>query len=257
MVRCCGKRQNASREQVSRSSGSARRTGPTTSGKQWRATLTSGSSVSKSYARSEQDVRAEVNRYLFYELDIQGEESKVGMVSESWPFKLREVTGIAADGAKVFQFRHGGDEFFVQGGSSFSLWIKDGMSKEELRLQMLGERWIAEQKPVDLDTRRPGDLAVPSMSERRKAIEQRAKEMLGEGRTVQVLEGLFFTAKQAYLALVEDQEYGAAYLVGSGLAPYRVKPSVVAPWRRLAIAIAEMLQRGKLTGPEWRIGKVW
>ncbi len=257
MVRCCGKRQNASHRQVARSSGSARRTGPITSGKQWRAILTSGSSVSKSYAARERDVRAEVNRYLFYELDIKGEESKVGMVRENWPFKLREVAGIAADGARVFQFWHGEYEYFVQAGNSFSLWIKDGISREELRLQMRGERWIAEQKPVDLDSGRSGDPAVPSISERRKAIEQRTQEVLGEDRTMQVLEGLFFTVQQAYIALVEDQENGAAYLVGSGLAPYKVKPYVAAPWRRLAIAIGEMLQSGKLTGPEWQTGKVW
>jgi len=252
MVRCCGKRQSASRRLVTRSSGSARRTGPTTSGKQWRATLTSVSSVSKPDARRERDVRAEVNRYLFYELDIEGEESRV---SESWPFKLREVTGIAADGAKVFRFRHGEDEYFVQTGSSLSFWIKGGMSGEELRLLMFGERWIAEHKPVDLDTGRPDDPALPTATERRIAIEQMTHEVLGEGRPVQVLEGLFFTTQQAYLALVENQENGCAYLVGSGLAPYKVRPSDAAPWRRLAMAIGEMLQSGKLTGPEWQIGK--
>jgi hypothetical protein len=256
MVRCCGKRQNASQRQVTRSSGSARRRGSPTSGKQWRATLTSVSSVSRTYVRQERDVRAEVNHYLFYELDIEGEESKVAMVSESWPFKLREVTSIDADEAKVFQFRHGEDEYFVQAGSSFSLWIKDGMSKVELRLQILGERWIAEQKPVDLDSGRSEDPTMPSISERRKAIEQIAQEALGEGRRLLVLEGLFFTIQEAYLALVEDQENGAAYLVGSGLASYKVRSSDAAPWRRLAIAIGDMLQSGKLTGSEWQIGKV-
>lgn len=246
MVRCCGKRQSASQRQVTRSSGFVRRPGPTTSGKQWRATLTSVSSVSEYRASAAPDVRAEVNRYLLYELQITSGEGE-SKVSERWPFQLRKITGMAQEGLpRVFEFRHGGEDYFVTSSTSFSLWAKGDMSREDLQRHLLGERWLAKQDAVDLDTAKHGDPRVPPVYERRRVMLEMARKFRGEDKGLLVLEGLFIPAQSRYLALIEDLDSGYAQLIGNGLVPHHVAHPEAAPWRRLAIAVGEKLQSGEL-----------
>lgn len=219
---------------------------PTTYSRQSPPIRILASSAYNSQEGANSNVRAKINQYLFYELGIKGEERRV---SESWPFQLREL-GARATGEKasrMFEFRHGRDEYFVEVGNSLGLWIKDGMSREDLRLYMLGERWLAEQRSVDLDTTRPGDWAVPSVETRRRAMLEMAREAAGEGKRVEILEDLFFPSQRRYLALIKDLDTGHTFLIGSDVALHRVKPSQAAPWRRLASAVGELLAKGALS----------
>lgn len=167
-------------------------------------------------------------------------------MSEIWPFHLRELRVLTDEkGApRIFEFRYGQDEYFVEVGSSFSFWIKDGMSTQDLRLYIMGERWFAEHQAVDLDTATSGDQSVPSLGERRSAIKEMAR--VTQNERIQILEGLFFPSEQRYLALVKDLESGRAFVVGNGIAIHKVSHSDAAPWRRLAIAIGQMLLVSKL-----------
>lgn len=169
-------------------------------------------------------------------------------MSGNWPFQLREVQNVAVAGAdaRVFTFSDGHNLYFVQAGRSLSFWIDDDMSAKNLRLHMLGEKWIAERAAIDLSSVRHGQGGVPSPVERRKAIEDLALLMIGDVCRVLLLEGLFFPVEKRYLALVEDLDTGCAYALGSDIEPHRVKASDAAPWRRLYIVTGEMLQSGEL-----------
>ncbi len=256
MARCCVRRQNTSRKAGTRLSGSAQRPAPPIYGRRLAATQTSGSqSLISSHdvrrARNARDrrnlaeLKVRINSYLFHELEVDGEDRQV---SGNWPFRLREVQNLAVAGAdaRVFTFSDGHNLYFVQAGRSLSFWIDDGMSAEDLRLHMLGEKWIIERGAIDLSSVRQGQGGIPSKFERRKAIRDLALLMIGDASRVLVLEGLFFPFERRYLALVEDLGTGCAYALGSDIEPHRVKDSDAAPWRRLYIATGEMLQSGEL-----------
>lgn len=182
------------------------------------------------------DVSLEINRYLFHELELAGDEDRV---SECWPFSLREVcsSGSAESNTRVFEFSYNSDTYFVQAGPPFSFWIADGMSLEELRLCLEGERWLAAHHAVDLDTETADAKVLPSAASRRQSIEQIAWEKLSNVQRLRVLEGLYLPSQNCYLALVEDLDAGCGFLIGSNLAPQRLKRSEAAPWRRLAVAV--------------------
>lgn len=196
------------------------------------------------------NLKIEINAYLSHEFSIgqckgEGEKKEV---SESQPFQLREVLGIGSGrrGVRVFRFNDGNDEYFVEAGKSFSFWEVDGMSIKDLRLHMLAEEWLRRQEVIDLDTARKGDPRVPSIAVRWSAIEEIAHSEIGGAERVQVLGGLFFPCKDSYIALVENPGTGSTFVIGSGLDVQRVTHSDAAPWRRLHVAIGEMLQSGKL-----------
>src|SRR5689334_10223181 len=148
MVRCCGRKQGVSARRATRWSGFAHRPAPSTSNGQLPSTLTFKSSVSNSRKASDADTKARINAYLFYEFGIEGEETSV---NEEWPFRLREILGLAigATDLRMFAFSNGYDTFFVEVGASLSFWMADGMSTENLELYALGANWIAERQPVD------------------------------------------------------------------------------------------------------------
>jgi hypothetical protein len=183
--------------------------------------------------------------YLYHEFAVKGHENRV---SASWPFKLREISSLVKrrSNARLFVFNDSRDTYLVEAGHSYSFWIAGGMSIEDLRLHTLGTEWISEHRPVDLDTPMPTDLGIPSVIERYQAIQEIALHTVDRIGHVQILEGLFFPGEEHYLALVEDLATGRRLIVGSGIAPQRVKHSDQAPWRQLYMAIGEMLQNGEL-----------
>lgn len=195
--------------------------------------------------RSVLDVSFEINRYLFHELELAGDEDRV---SERWPFNLREVcsSDSARSNTRVFEFSYNSDTYFVLAGPPFSFWIADGMSLEELRLYLEGERWIVTHGAVDLDMETADDKVLPSAASRRQSIEQIAREKLSNVQRLRVLEGLYLPSQNCYLALVEDLDAGRVFLIGSNLAPQRLTRSESAPWRRLAVAVGEMVRKGEL-----------
>lgn len=208
-------------------------------------------------------LKLEINEYLFHELSIGEEEREV---SASWPFRLREVPGIAVEGepgVRVFRFRHEGCTYFVEAGRTLSFWLSAGMSTRDLRLYVRGASWVARQEAVDLDAARPGEPGIPLVAERQccvRAMAAATKGSSGEGDgigvplQVEILEGLFFPSHNRYLAIVEEVEVAGeegeeqGFVVGSGIAPHTVEEPGIVPWRRLTTVIGEMLESGELDG---------
>jgi hypothetical protein len=237
---------------------------------------------------SDASLRLETNRYLLHELgirDTEGESEQEVRVSPSWPFRLQAVRGISATGQNVhsgkprpgvFRFRYAGDAYFVEAGESFSFWSGAGMSITDLKLYMLGAAWLAGRGSVDLDSEqprasgepcspgKPGEAAIPTITERRRTIKEMAAASLGaaekgrgSGTRIQIFEGLFFPASCRYLALIEflDEDghgaqsgTGRGFVIGSGVSPHPVQQAGAAPWRWLLRAIGGMLERGELQG---------
>jgi hypothetical protein len=170
---------------------------------------------------------------------------------------LREICTAedVIEGTKIFEFQQGGSRYFAQAGSTCAFWLADGITVEDLRRHMAGEQWIAEHEGVDLGTSRPGDERLPLASERRRAIEEIARGSLPCGGRIEVLEGIYFPANGGYLALVEDCDDECSFLVGSNIAPRQVKHATIAPWRRLAIAVGQMLLEGELNDEDMETGR--
>lgn len=194
------------------------------------------------------EIKVRINIYLCHELGIRECQGNQGKVSDSWPFQLHEVHGINAvrRGVRVFRFSNDQDAYLVEAGSSLSFWAADGMSVEDLKCYMLGAEWIDSQAPVDLDTARPNDPAIPSVVARRRAIEEIAANAMSSTKDIQILEGLFFPKGKRYLVLVENLISGSVLIVGSAVAPHEVEHAELAPWRRLITGIGEMLENGEL-----------
>ena len=103
-------------------------------------------------ARHMGNLERELNKYLFYEFSVDGEESSI---SETWPFTLRPLGNI--EGRTVFEFDDD-ESFFALAGPNLNFLPKQGMSVDDLALQFVGSDWIAAHDPVSLDESRPREV---------------------------------------------------------------------------------------------------
>ena len=189
------------------------------------------------------DLKTEVNAYLFMEFGVDGDESRV---SEVWPFELELL--LEAPDLTVFGFQADEDSYFAVAEASLNFLPQAGMSVDDLLLQRSGARWIAARDPVDLSTVRLGDPGVPSTVERRRRIEALGAEMF-PGQTVKILEGLFLRTEQRYLVLFGKPATGAAAIGGLPETPAIPVPFPLASaWRRLAWGVGYWLQQQNSTG---------
>jgi hypothetical protein len=184
----------------------------------------------------------DLNEYLFYEFgrDLDGGEERI---SETWPFALRKLG--ERDGMIVFEFDDG-QPFFAFAGEALSYLPKAGMTFEDLCLQRAGSLWIGARDPINLETSRPGDPAVPSGLDRQAAIQALGEQAL-LGVQIKVLEGLFLRADRRYLALFERIGDAAAVVVGLAATPFEVPFAGASPWRRLSWGVGRWLA-GQLHG---------
>jgi hypothetical protein len=184
------------------------------------------------------DLRRRLNEYLFCEfgMDLEGDESAV---STTWPFELREG-GRTAD-LIVFEFEDD-QPYFALASPSLNYLPKAGMTFDDLVLQDAGSRWIGARDPIDLSMSKPGDDAVPSGMERRRALEELGATTM-PGRHVEILTGLFLRTDRRYLALLREAGASEALVVGIPSAPNIVVgfPEASA-WRRLAWAVGRSIR---------------
>jgi hypothetical protein len=191
-----------------------------------------------------EDLRKRLNEYLFYEFgfDLEADASKL---SGTWPFELREVG--RADDLIVFEFEDD-EPYFAVADPSLDYLPKAGMTFDDLVLQHAGSRWIGVRDPVDLSMSRPGDEAVPSGVERRRAVEELGERSL-PGERVEVLEGLFLRTEQQYLALFRVAGAAKATAVGIPASPtIAVGFPDASAWRRLAWAVGRSIRGSGATG---------
>lgn len=179
-----------------------------------------------------------VNEYLFFEFEVDGDESSI---SDDWPFQLHYVGALQLPGELVefFEFSDEGTEYYAQEGFYFS---KAGMTMEDLYLQEVGEQWISEQQPVDLNTVVLGDDQIPKLSDRRRNIEAIAKEALGNIDAYTIGKGLYLQETGSYLALLEVGSYENAVIIGTKLGPMTVGFPNASVHRRLAYGIGKYIQ---------------
>lgn len=188
----------------------------------------------------------EINEYLFWEFGFDSGEGEEARISKDWPFVLRRI-GDWEDGV-VYEFDHN-EPFFMYVGTAGSTTLmsmpKAGMTLEDLKTQEDGSEWIGSRDPVDLDTHRLGDSAVPPGLERQKALEQLARDACGAQATV--LEGLFLVEEQCYVALVGPRGANQAFVVGLTAEPLAVGFPEASKWRRLAWGVGRSLEDGAVS----------
>src|SRR5215213_766701 len=87
-----------------------------------------------------ENLQKSLNEYLFYEFDVDGDES---MISETWPFKLRHV-GEAPE-LSFFEFDDDDDAFFAFAKPALDFMPKASMTTSAwLRLSGGVGRWLQE-----------------------------------------------------------------------------------------------------------------
>jgi hypothetical protein len=184
------------------------------------------------------DVRIELNGYLFLEFGIDGDESRV---SEKWPFELRKL--VETPDLTVFGFDADDEAYFALAGQSLSFLSQADMTVDDLRVQLSGADWIRSRDPVDLSAVRLGDPAVPSGLERRRHLETLATATI-PSEAVEILEGLFLCSEQRYVGLFGRSGAETAVIGGLSDTPPIVVPFPGAsPWRRLAWGVGQWLMR--------------
>jgi len=182
-----------------------------------------------------ENLQKSLNDYLFYELDVEGDES---LISETWPFNLRLIG--EAPGLTVFEFDDD-EPYFALAGKSLDFMTKAGMTFEDLVLQHHGASWIADRDPVDLAMSILCEPSVPSALERRRALEALGADALS-GRPAEILEGLFLRRERQYLGLFGLPGESDAFVVGLSPTPINVSFPNASVWRRLAWGVGMWLQ---------------
>jgi hypothetical protein len=196
--------------------------------------------------QSEETVKKALNDYLFAEFgfDLVGE----ARISDTWPFELRSLGTIQMPTGSVqaFEFHDEIESYFAISGFTLGFFETDGMTFDELRLQLIGSDWIARRNPIDLDTVRLGDDTVPSLRQRRTVIETLGAKVLPNAPAPRILQGLFLQSTSLYLGLIQDSTTGELVIVGSDLEPWSVRCPSGSSWRILAFGIGQMITEGKL-----------
>src|SRR5262245_3096063 len=183
------------------------------------------------------DLKTEINRYLFREFDVDGDESRV---SETWPFELRKLVETAD--LTVIEF-HDDQAYFALADDGLNFIPQAAMGVDDLMLQRSGATWLWARDPIDLSEVRLNDPTVPSSKDRRRQLESLGAATL-PGRTVEILEGLFLGSNQQYLGLFRLS--GRDEAIVSGLPdtlPIVVPFAGATGWRRLAWGVGWWLER--------------
>jgi hypothetical protein len=183
------------------------------------------------------DLKTELNGYLFLEFDVDGDESSV---SEDWPFELHRL--LETSDLAVFEF-HADQAYFALADEGLNFLPQAGMAVGDLLVQRSGARWIGARDPIGLSVVRLGDPAVPSTIERRRRLEALGADTLS-GEKVEILEGLFLSGEQRYLGLFGTAATEEAVIAGlPGAPPMRVPFPLASPWRRLAWGVGHWLKQ--------------
>jgi hypothetical protein len=182
------------------------------------------------------NLRLELNHYLFLEFGVDGDESSV---TETWPFRLQLVH--EGEDLTVFEFEED-KPYFAIAGDALDFMSQAGMTVHDLLKQHRGSVWIGSRGPVDLDTSRLGETAVPPAIQRRKEL-----ELLGSqnapGQAVEILEGLYLEAEAKYLGLFRVRGSEEVFVAGLVGAPISVPFPAASAWRRLAWGVGSWLQQ--------------
>lgn len=138
-----------------------------------------------------------LNEYLFFEFG-KGDEADEARISDSWPFALRRLDDRC--GEPVFEFDDD-EPYYALVGDAYWFTRKAGMDLDALRRRLAGAAWIADRDPIDIDTSRPDDPAVPSLLERRRIVEALGAEAF-PGREFVLRCGVFLVTERRALGLI-------------------------------------------------------
>jgi hypothetical protein len=202
-------------------------------------------SSSRSPAMSRSATKAEINEYLAVEWDLD-----VDAVSDDRPFELHWVGETPQSHYPVYSFADGDEPFFAFSGPTIGCLPAAGMTFAQLRLQLLGAGWIAEQDPVDLNTSRIGDPEIPAAVDRRARIAAMIEDAGLDPATSRVLEGLFLTSSRRFLALVQANTGDVHVLLDGVRLSHPSDAPLASAWRRLSVAVGHAVENApELLGP--------
>jgi hypothetical protein len=200
---------------------------------------------------------AEINRHLFYQLDLDQFGFVKSAISDSLPFELTLLGEVRSKDTQcpVYEFFHAGRRFlFTDDSCGTILSVESGLTLDDLQLKIDGEEWIRNQKPVDLNVSVPTDDSIPSSLVRRERINELVRTHLPGIGDYRIIEGYFLKASGASIALVEENKTGQKYTLLTGHSPLTVEddwyPSELGISHALAFSVGTLLKREGEIGKE-------
>jgi len=193
------------------------------------------------------NVKEEINEYLFYEFGFD-EDNDESLVNEDFPYiftYLGELNHLNRN-IEVYEFFDDDESNVVLYGGRISTFRREGMSLQDLHFQLIGQSWIGEKSPIDLNMSKIGYDNIPPINIRREKVEELSTEICKSKDSLKILEGLFLVEEQTYLALIEDLSNKHKFIVGTDIIPELIEINCLSAWRSLAWGIGKMLVEGHL-----------
>jgi hypothetical protein len=192
-------------------------------------------------------MKRELNEYLLHEFGFYTEEQSERPVSEDWLFALELALSFEHAGVlhRVFSFGYEGEAYYAVSANYLDFFPLAGVDTEALKCQLIGPSWIGSRNPVNLDTIRIGDPAIPALADRRRRFRELA-ERLQSGVSAEILEGLFLLATNEHLGLVQFAGEAMSHIVGDSITFRNIPYPRAGAWRRLSIGIGRLVLAGKL-----------
>lgn len=186
--------------------------------------------------------KTDINRYLYYEFDMDMDDEPLSSINEEWPFKLNLEGSFEINKNKIelYKFNDFSESYYLTSGQGLSYFPVLDFDLDTIRRELLGSYYILSQDfSVMEGENESGD---PAIAVKEKAINELAKQISDEVPTI--LEGLYFFETKTYLALVQYPNETTAHLVSKDYCYKDIAHETATPFRRLSIGLGLLIENG-------------
>lgn len=186
--------------------------------------------------------KTDINRYLYYEFDMDMDDEPLSSINDEWPFKLTLEGSfeINKNTIELYRFEDYSESYYLTSGQGLSYFPVLDFDLDTIRRELLGSYYILSQDFSVMDGE--SESGDPAIIVKEKAINELAKQISDETPTI--LEGLYFFETKTYLALVQYPNETVAHLVSKEFCYKDIPHESATPFRRLSIGLGFLIEQG-------------